>query len=80
MDRWRWVGGISCGSLSLLVLAGIYRFFPFDPDSPLIWFLSYCAVWFVISFALLMFSWFTLPPAIDLAPQDGPIQLDLSGR
>src|SRR5947207_15835395 len=72
MDRWRWLRGISCGFVSLLIFAALYRFYPFDVDSPLIWFLSYCVFWFVISFALLLTSISLLPPDVDLVPQDGP--------
>src|SRR3989442_3772841 len=75
MDKWRWLRGISCGLLALLVIAGLYRFHPFDKT--LVWFLACCVVWLAIYFALLLTSIYLLPPAVDLVPQDGPIRLDL---
>ena len=75
MDRWRWLRGVSCGGLSLAILALVYRVYPFDRT--LVWVLEYCSFWLVIYFALLLTSLFLLPPAVDLVPQDGPIRLNL---
>src|SRR5579864_6904024 len=70
VDRWRWLRGISCGLVSLTVLAVLYRLYPFDHT--LVWVFAYCAVWLAVSFALLVASLFLLPPAIDLVPPHGP--------
>jgi len=71
-DEWRWLRGLSCGLLAILMI--IY-WFPREAD--LVNFLLWVGSWFLVSFALLIGSFFTLPPKVDLAPAHGPIRLDM---
>ena len=71
-DRWRWPRGIACGFVALIPMYLWYQF-----DGTLVLFLKWLAfvwfLWLVLFFA----SYRLIPPQLALAPQDGPIRLDL---
>jgi DNA-directed RNA polymerase subunit RPC12/RpoP len=72
-DRWRWPRGIACGFLALLPMYLWYHF-----DGTLVLFIEWLAfvgvLWFVLFFFV---SYRIVPPKLALAPQDGPIRLDV---
>jgi hypothetical protein len=71
-DEWRWLRGLSCGLLAILMIS---HWFPRKADLGefVLWLVGWC----LVSCALLSGSFFTLPPKVDLVPGQGPIRLDL---
>lgn len=71
-DEWRWARGISCAGVDLLVL---YRWYPLDGsfNGHVLWLLG-AGVVFLLLFAI---SYRLVPFKLSLAPQDGPLRLDL---
>jgi hypothetical protein len=70
--NWRWVRGISCGFLDILLN---YRWYPLDGDfvPHVIWLVVVAALFIV----LLIISVKVFPLEIDLVPGKGSIRLDL---
>ncbi len=71
-DKWRWLRGLSCVVLAILMIS---HWFPRQQD--LGYFLLWMASLLIVFFALLIGSFFTLPPKVDLVPPRGPIRLDI---
>jgi hypothetical protein len=71
-DKWRWLRGLSCGLLAILMIS---HWFPREAD--LGEFLLWVGSWGLVSFALLIGSFFTLPPKVDLVRAHGPIRLNI---
>ena len=73
--KWRWLRGISCGFLDALLN---YKWYPLEGSFArhIIWFVVVGIVFLVLLFA----SMRLLPPELDLVPERGPLNLDLSDR
>jgi hypothetical protein len=71
-DKCRWLRGLGCG---LIVILLNYRWYPLEGSFAL--HITWCFVVLLTFFVLLLSSIYLLPPEVDLAPQDGPIRLDL---
>lgn len=71
-DRWRWLRGMGCGLLAILLNL---QWYPLEGSFAL--HIAWCFVALLVYFILLLSSMYLLPPEVDLAPQDGPIRLDL---
>jgi hypothetical protein len=69
-DKWRWLRGIGCGLIDLLIM---YRWYPMNHSGHLRWLLLVQAIFL----ALLILSFRLIPAELALTPQDGPIRLDL---
>jgi hypothetical protein len=71
-DRWRWLRGSGCG---LIVILLNRRWYPLEGSFALhiTWWIAVLLMFVVVFLS----SIYLLPPEVDLAPQDGPIQLDL---
>lgn len=70
--KWRWVRGISCGLLGILVN---YRWYPLEGSFTL--HLAWLAAGMLSFFLLFAISLLLFPPEVDLLPAQGPICLDL---
>jgi len=70
--KWRWLRGISCGFLDILLN---YRWYPLEGSlgAHVIWIVVVAALFL----ALLIISVKVFPLEIDLVPEKGPIRLDL---
>jgi hypothetical protein len=71
-DRWRWARGITCGVVALIPMYLWYHF-----DDTLVLSLKWLAFVWVLWFVLFFVSYRLVPPQLGLAPQGGPIRLDL---
>lgn len=71
-DKWKWPRAIACAALDLLVFC---RWYPLDGAFPnhIRW-LTGVGIAFL---ALCIVSYFLIPFTLALAPQDGPVRLDL---
>ena len=71
-DKWRWLRGLSCALLAILMIS---HWFPREADLGefLLWMVSLL----IVFLALLIGSLFMLPPKVDLVPGQGPIRLDI---
>jgi hypothetical protein len=69
--KWRWLRGISCGLVAVLLT---YRWYPLEGSfaGHIFWY----GVVFAVFWVLFILSLIVFPPEIELIP-DGPIRLDL---
>ena len=72
-DKWRWLRGITCGFIALLPM---FLWYHFDGTLTLLirWLVFVWIAWFVLFFFV---SYRLFPPELRLAPQDGPLRLNL---
>jgi hypothetical protein len=71
-DKWRWLRGLSCLLLTILLIG---HWFPREADLGefLLWLVALVFVFYAVFIA----SGFIIPPDVSLVPERGPIRLDI---